>query len=180
MEIRVSLLNAPMNFVPKGRIAIGMAVLVLTAGCGPKRVLTEHDRREAAHLVSEAQFAMSVREWPRAEGLLAKAVKIDPEGDTLLTLGAARVRQGNRAGAKEAYQAALKAYENDAARFATRSDPWLKRAYVLALLGRRDDARTVIEKASRQFPNDSKVRVLMDPKEFERMITAQNFKDMAL
>ena len=51
---------------------------------------------------------------------------------------------------------------------------------MLALLGRREDSRSVIAKAAKYFPNDTKVRGLLDAKEFEKMITAQSFKDMAL
>jgi Flp pilus assembly protein TadD len=92
----------------------------------------------------------------------------------------ARVRQGNRAGAKDAYLAALKAYENLTAIDNTHADPWLKQAYVLALLGRKEDSRAVIANAAKRFPNDMKVRLLTDTKEFEKMITAPTFKDMAL
>jgi len=161
-------------------MSIGLATLALTMGCTPKRKVTDHDRKEAAHLASEAEFAISIREWARAEGLLAKAVQVAPHGDYWLSLGVARVRQGNRAGAKDAYLAALKAYENLTAIDNTHADPWLKQAYVLALLGRKEDSRAVIANAAKRFPNDMKVRLLTDTKEFEKMITAPTFKDMAL
>jgi len=105
---------------------------------------------------------------------------MSPEGDYWLSLGSTRVRLGNRGAAKEAYNAALKAYEDDAARDSTRSDSWLKQAYVLAVLGRMDDSRAVLVKAAKRFPNDSKVRSFTDPKQFEQMITASSFKEMAL
>lgn len=162
-------------------VLLGVIVLTLGIGCTPNRKrVTDRDRKEAAFLVSEAQFALTLREWARAEGLLAKAVQISPEGDYWLSLGSTRVRLGNRGAAKEAYQAALKAYEDNVAMNATISEPWLKQAYVLALLGRMDDSRAVIAKAAKRFPNDGKVRSLMDPKQFEQMVTAANFKDMAL
>jgi tetratricopeptide (TPR) repeat protein len=154
--------------------------VALAGGCARKRTVTDRDRKEAAHLASEAQFAMSVREWPRAEGLLAKAVQASPEGDYWLSLGAARVRLANRSGAKAAYEAALKAYASDAMRNAARSDAWVKQVYVLALLGRREDSRALIIKAATRFPNDAKIRGLLDAKEFEKMVTAPTFKDMAL
>ena len=169
-----------MNIVQQGRVAAGIMTVVFATGCGPQRGVTEHDRKEAAHLVSEAQFAISVREWQRAEGLLAKAVKIDPQGDIRSTWVRRACGRAIAPGPRKRIKSALKAYENDTARFATRSDPWLKRAYVLALLGRSNDARAVIEKAGKQFPNDPKVRALLDAKEFEKMVTSQNFKDMAL
>ena len=156
-------------------------MLALAVGCAPKRKLaTEQERKEAALLVSEARFALTLKDWTRAEGLFAKAVQISPEGDTYMAFGATRVRLGNKGAAKEAYRAALAAYEDDAARVATSSDPWLKQAFVLAVLGRMDDSRGVIEKAAKRFPDDGKVRSLLDPKQFEAMIASPSFKEMAL
>src|SRR5688572_27242500 len=59
---------------------VGIIFLVLAIGCTPRKPVTERDRKEAAHLVSEAQFAMTMREWTRAEELLAKAVRVAPTG----------------------------------------------------------------------------------------------------
>lgn len=158
-----------------------VGLLFFSSGCGAKRkVVTERDRKEAAALASEAQFAMSVREWSRAEGLLAKAVQLVPDGDLYLTLGSARVRMNDRSAARDAYRMALKLYEDEAARDTTRSDPWLKQIYVLALLGRPDDSRATAVKALKKFPNDARVKSFSDPKQFERMVGAPSFKDMAL
>jgi tetratricopeptide (TPR) repeat protein len=169
-----------MNVVRTATFITSALVLAVGVGCSPRKQVTERDRKEAAVLVSEAQFALTVREWPRAEGLLAKAVQLAPQGDYYLTLGAARLRQGNRAGTKQAYEAALKEYEIEAARNKTAPEPWLKQAYVLALLGRKDDSRALISKAAQRFPNEAKVRALLEPAEFEKMITSRNFKDSAL
>jgi tetratricopeptide (TPR) repeat protein len=169
-----------MNIDRIGVILMGVVALGLVFGCARRKPVTERDRKEAAHLVSEAQFALSVREWARAEGLFAKAVQVAPQGDYWLSLGAVRLKLNNRAGAKAAYQSALKEYEYDAVRRNGLSEPWLKQAYVLALLGRNDDSRALLAKAAKHFPNDAKVRAYSDPKEFERMISSQKFKDMAL
>jgi tetratricopeptide (TPR) repeat protein len=169
-----------MNTVRIGVTSLGVVALVLWVGCARQKPITERDRKEAAHLVSEAQFALSVREWTRAEGLFVKAVQVAPHGDYWLSLGATRLKLNNRAGAKEAYQSALKEYEFEAVRQNARAEPWLKQAYVLALLGRNDDSRALLAKAAKHFPNDSQVRAFGDPKEFEKMIASQKFKDMAL
>src|SRR5688572_8583774 len=166
-----------MKKVRIGIVLLAVLGLGLASGCAPRKEVTERDRKEAAYLASEAQFAVTVHEWARAEGLLAKAVKVAPTGDYWLSLGATRLRLKNRAGAKEAYQAALKAYAFDAARKTTVPEPWVKQAYVLALLGRHDESRAIIEKAAKLFPKDGKIRALTDAKEFEKMISSQNFKD---
>ena len=163
-----------------GIVSTAGLVLGFTLGCTAQKQITERDRKEAAYLASEAQFAVSIHEWARAEGLLAKAVKVAPTGDYWLSLGAARIRLNNRAGAKDAYQAAAKAYAFDSARKNAVSEPWLRQAYVLALLGRQDESRALLAKAAELFPKDGKIRALTDPKGFEKMISSQNFKDMAL
>ena len=160
-------------------VLIGIVVVVLGFGCARKPV-TDRDRLEAAHLVSEAQFALSIREWARAEGLLARAVELAPQGDYWVSLGATRVRLDDRAGAKAAYLAALGAYADEARRSAATSEPLMKQAYVLALLGRQDESRTLIVKAAKRFPLDQKVLDLTDPAAFAKMISSPKFKDMAL
>lgn len=158
-----------------------LGLLLLGSGCGGNRkVVTERDRKEAAALLSEAQFAMSVRQWQRAEGLLAKAVQLVPDGEAYITLGSARVRLNDRKAAKDAYRSALKVFEDEAARDSARADPWLKQIYVLALLGRMDDSRATAAKALKKFPNDARVKSFSDPKQFDRMVGMQSFKDMAL
>ena len=159
---------------------MGAAALVFFSGCAPRKQITERDRKEAAHLVSEAEFASSVREWSRAEGLYAKAVQLVPNGDYWVSLGATRMRLQNRGGAKAAYEAALKAYAHDASRHSTQVEPWLKQAYVLALLGRTNDSRALLVKAGKFFPNDTRLRAFSEPKEFERMISSPKFKEMGL
>jgi tetratricopeptide (TPR) repeat protein len=169
-----------MNTTRIGIVSLAGLMLGLALGCTPRKEVTERDRKEAAHLASEAQFAVSVRDWARAEALLAKAVKIAPTGDYSLSLGATRIRLNNRAGAKEAYKAALKAYAFDSARNNAMAEPWLKQVYVLALLGRQDESRAMLAKAAKQFPKDGKVRALTDSPGFEKMVSSQKFKDMAL
>ena len=150
-------------------------------GCGkPRREITERDRKEAAMLASEAQFAINVRDWARAEGLLAKTVTLVPDADYWIALGSSRVRIGNKAGAKEAYQKALRAFEDEAAVDEKRVEPWLGQITVLALLGRTADSRAAVAKAVKRFPNDSRLKDLVDPKQFEAMLNDPGFKENAL
>ena len=169
-----------MKIVRFGLVALGTILLIAVFGCTRRKEVTERDRKEVAYLLSEAQFAMTMREWARAEGLLVKAVAVVPKGDSWLSLGGVRMRLKNRAGAKEAYQSALKAFEYEAAQNNKVSEPWLKQAFVLGLLGRKSDSQAVIARAAKIFPNDPNVRALTDPKELERMFSSQKFKDMAL
>jgi tetratricopeptide (TPR) repeat protein len=169
-----------MNIVRYGLVSLAAFTLLAVSGCARRKEVTERDRKEAAFLISEAQFAMTVREWARAEGLLVKAVAVAPQGDSWLSLGGVRMRLNNRDGAREAYQSALKAFEQESAQNYKASEPWVKQAFVLGLLGRKSDSQAVIARAAKIFPNDAKIRALTDPKELERMFSTQNFKEMAL
>jgi tetratricopeptide (TPR) repeat protein len=169
-----------MKIARYGLVALATILVFAASGCTRRKEVTERDRKEAAFLISEAQFAMTVREWARAEGLLVKAVAVAPQGDSWLSLGGVRMRLNNRDGAREAYQSALKAFEQESAQNNKASEPWVKQAFVLGLLGRKSDSQALITKAAKIFPNDAKIRALTDPKELERMFSTQNFKEMAL
>ena len=180
MNATVSMSDKNSRGLQGRRAALVMMGLIFAAGCPGGKPVTAHDRKQAVYLASEAQFALSIREWARAEGLLEKAVKADPQGDYWLSLGATRVRLNKRAAAKDAYQAAVKAFELETARNNKEPAGWLKQAYVLALLGRKDDSRAVLARAARLFPNDSNVRAMSDSQGFEKMTSTPAFKDMAL
>lgn len=153
---------------------------MIGAGCSPKEV-TALQRKQGANLVSEAEFANTLRDYARAEGLYAQAVVLCPDTpDYWLNLGAARRRLGNRAGAQMAYEQVL-----DLAKAAYRRDgkdpqPLLQQAYVLALLGRIDDARAVVEKAQKQHPDSRELRLFIENRELDRLVNDPVFKQIAL
>lgn len=165
-------------------LVVAVTLALGATGCGAKKKeITELQRKEADHLVAEADFAMNMRDWARAEGVLAKATSLVPDNGVYWTsLGAMRVRLGNKAGAKDAYLSALKAYEEEAAADKTKADvePWLKQVYVLALLGRVGDGRSLLEKINRQFPGNRNVRAFIEGKQFDAMLADPLFKQAAL
>jgi tetratricopeptide (TPR) repeat protein len=178
----------PGLFATGARCAAALLVVacwaLLASGCGAKKKeVTELQRKEADHFVAEAEFAMTMRDWARAEGLLAKATTRVPDNGVLWTsLGSMRVRLGNKAAARAAYESALKAYEEEAAADKTKADvePWLKQVYVLALLGRTNEGRSLLDKVFKQFPNNRNVRAFVEGKQFDRMLADPIFKEAAL
>ena len=96
----------------KTRVFFALAVLVVlgAAGCRPPpKEITSLQRKEAATLVSEAEFALQLKDLARAEGLLAKAADLCPDtGKYWVDLGSVRVRLGKKDAARTAYLAALK------------------------------------------------------------------------
>ena len=170
----------------KTRVFFSLAVVVLcgTPGCSPKsKEITSLQRKEAATLDSEAQFALQLKDLARAEGLIAKAADLCPDtGKYWVDLGSIRVRLGKKDAARTAYQGALKAYEGAAANAGAAPDPgpWLQQVYVLALLGRVDDARSVLARAQKKFPESRAVRSFVEGKQIDQMIADPSFKLIAL
>jgi tetratricopeptide (TPR) repeat protein len=157
--------------------------LLAVGGCKAKPTPpTSLQRKEAAALVQEARFAVSVRDLARAEGLLVQATALCADaGDYWLELGQVRVRAGNRAGAKPAYESAVDAYQAEAAADVNHSaQAILRQIYVLALLGRADEARTVFMKAQREQPTNRDLRAFAEAKQLDQLLASPGFKEIAL
>lgn len=159
-----------------------LAIPLLLIGCKPKPMnISSVQRKEAATLVSEAQFAMTIRDFARAEPLLERATKLCPDtGDYWLNLGAARRRLDNKSGAKSAFESALKAYRDSYQIDPKQSDSALKQVYVLALLGRPDEARRTLEKLRKAAPDDRAIRGFVERDELGNMLKDPSFKEVAL
>jgi len=162
-------------------LAAGALVLCASAcGRGGKDI-SEVQRKEAALLVSEAEFAITLRDWARAEAALGKAVDLCPDtGPYWVSLGSVRMRLSNRDGARAAYRSALKAYQDEADADEEDVEPWVQQAYVLALLGRVDEGRALLAKTTKRFPENRALRSFVEGKQFEGMLADPKFKEMAL
>ncbi len=156
-----------------------VAVGLLLGGC--RREITSLERKEAANLASEAQFALTLRDWPRAAKLLARAAELSPDtGDLWLNLGAALRRTGDLRGARSAYTTAVAAYSEQAARAPADARLILQEIYALGLLGRVDEARQVLARARARHPENRDLRLFAETGEFERMQASPGFKELAL
>jgi tetratricopeptide (TPR) repeat protein len=163
-------------------MVVSAVALMFGGGCGARQQeITELQRKEAAHLASEAEFAMTLRDYARAESVLTKVVKLCPDtGAYWVSLGSARMRLGNRGRAKEGYEGALRAYEAEARRDKTDVEPWLGQVTVLALLGRVDDGRALLDKIAKQFPGNRTLRAFIERKQLDQMLGDPKFKEIAL
>jgi Flp pilus assembly protein TadD len=163
-------------------VLMSLLALVALAGCKPKpEDITPLQRKEAASLVSEAEFAMTLRDYSRAEPLFEKAAKLCPDdGEYWLGLGVTRRRLGNLAGAKAAYEKARSAYGDEFKRDSKNTDAVLQEMYVLALLGRSDDANKLMEKVRKKDPENPRFRSFTENKQMERLLAEPSFKEIAL
>lgn len=160
-------------------LVLGLAVLA-TCAC-TKKEITPLQRKQAANLVSEAQFAATMRDYARAESLLAQATQAAPDtGVFWISLGSMRVKLNQRGAARDAYKQALAAFEAEAKAKKDDADPALQHVYVLALLGRVDDARRLQDKLPARYPNDRDVRAFVEGKRLDQLLNSPGFKQAAL
>jgi tetratricopeptide (TPR) repeat protein len=162
-------------------VLVCVGLLMIATGCEKKpSEVPLAIKAEAASLASEAQFAMQIREFARAEELLQRALKLREDmPEYWVTLGMARRKQDNKNGARTAYTAALKLH---AAAFKSDHQPeqLAQQAFVLALLGRQDEAVELLNKGLTDFPNNPVMQKMADPRGLPRTFKTEEFKTLAL
>ena len=171
------------HFRRSASVLAAASALLSGAGCGkgdPKDA--ELRRKQAEHLLAEAHFAVNLREWTRAEGLLLKAAEVAPdEAEIWVSLGAARVLRGDKAQARTAYEKALSLYAGTASeKSGAPAEPWLRQVHILALLGREKDARVLLEKAGRRLDGNREVKAFTDGRELDRLLADPAFAKVRL
>jgi len=178
MVAKISLLKRMKILV----LAFVSGALLLAAGCKPKaKQIPAIQRKEAANLVSEAQFAVTLRDYARAEPLFEKAANLCPDtGDYWVDLGVVRRRLDNKSGAKAAYKEALGAFRDAAELDPNQSDAMLQEINVLLLLGRVDEARDALQQARKKLPDDRALRNFDEGRQLERILADPAFKEIAL
>lgn len=156
------------------------SVLLLGLGCGRKKPkITPLQRTKAAALVSEAEFATSIRDLPRAEKLYREAAQLCPDdGSYWLGLGVTCRKAGKSADARKAYERALQTYEDAYDDNPKDASLLMRQMYVDALLGRIDDAKAVLKRARKEHPTNAQV-ANFDDANLTRMLADPTFKAMA-
>ena len=155
-------------------------LLVLVSGCTKKIEVTSLQRKEAAALVSEAEVAITIRDFPRAETLMQQAVKLCPDnGSYALSLGNILVKTGKKPEAKKVFSSALQAYQAAYKADPTDGSLLMRQMYVQALLGQGDEARKLLRKAKDKHPKNSEVSGFSE-NALEQMLADPGFKAMAL
>lgn len=161
-------------------VVLVMFALFGLAGCGRKEI-TALARKQAANLASEGQFANTVRDYARAEGLYVQATDLCPDTpEYWISLGVARKRLNNSSGAKKAYSEAVDAYDAAYQKDKTQPEVLLQKAYAQALLGRVDDARSTLEKAQKNHPDNRNIRLFIESKQLDRLLNSSSFKELAI
>ncbi|HEY5227288.1 MAG TPA: tetratricopeptide repeat protein [Opitutaceae bacterium] len=161
------------------RLALAMAAALALAGCRAREI-TKLERDEAANDVSDADFAVTIHDWGRAETGYGSAAALCPdEGDIWMNLGIVRMRQHKGSDAKAAYKSALSAYEDSYKAHPSNSVTVLRRAYALVVLGRGDEARSVVADAAARAPDDRRLQSFIETKGLDKMMADPGLKEIS-
>jgi tetratricopeptide (TPR) repeat protein len=165
-------------------VALGTCAL---AGCKDKPKaeakgeVSKIARAEAANLSSEADFALQMKDYPRAEKALSRAVELDPQVLVYwFNLGISRRKSGNVDGARTAYQKALRICEDQGSKNPKDGNIILARVRVLVLMNKADEARKFLEKARNDLPNDREIQSFWSSKAIDQMVADPQLKPFIL
>ena len=157
------------------------AAFAVGAGCSQKnKEVPAATKAEAATLASEAQFAIQIREFSRAEELLQRALKLREDmPEYWVTLGMARRKQDNKDGARKAYKTAL-GLHTDRYKETHQPEELAQQVFVLALLGRVDEALALLNQGLKDHPNHPVMQKMADPRGLPRTFKTEEFKALSL
>ena len=171
----------PYPYMNRLLLVIVCSFAALFAGCSRKaKEISESAKAEAATFANEAQFAMTIREFSRAEELFQRAVKIhEDKPEYWVALGMARRKQENKDGARKAYKEALSIH---VARYKEEKKPeeLAQQAFVTALLGKTDDALKLLEKGLQDHPDSALLKKMADPRGLPRTFKSEDFKNLSV
>ena len=131
-------------------------------------------------LMSEAQFASSIREHSRAAELIERAIKLrDDIPEYWVSLGMARRQQDDKSGARKAYEKALGMH---AAAYKKSKDPEQvgHQAFVLGLLGRSEEGLKILGKGIKDHPENAELKKMADPRGLPNTFKSARFKELAI
>jgi predicted Zn-dependent protease len=89
------------------------------------------------------------------------------------------MRLHNPDGAKSAYKSALSAYRDAMDKDPTDTISVIRSASILVILGRVDDARTLVDKASAKNPDDRRLRNFVEVKGLDRIAADPGLKEIS-
>jgi tetratricopeptide (TPR) repeat protein len=96
-----------------------------------------------------------------------------------VSLGMARRRQDNTSGARKAYETALDLHADRYKQTKT-PEELVQQAFVLALLGKKDDALKLLNKGLKDHPDSVVIKKMADPRGLPRTFQTEEFKALAL
>jgi len=114
-------------------------------------------------LASESATALNAEDYSQAQSLAAQATSIDPQfAEAWVGYGMASVRLGQTDRARDAYEHALSLHQARHRANPADANQVFQQIFVLALLGRSDEAATLLKQAEIEYPNDKQISKLAE------------------
>ncbi|MDF9826184.1 tetratricopeptide (TPR) repeat protein [Ereboglobus sp. PH5-10] len=156
-----------------------LLVLFLIAGCGGgKKEVSKLHQDQAAKHASDANMENFLRNYAAAEKSLTQATTLNPTVDDYwIELGKVRVRLGDKSGATKAYKGALAACDAQLKEVAENPVFIERKLRALVMLGRDDDARKVLAKAVKNYPQNTHLKTLDQVKAVDLFKNDAHLKD---
>lgn len=160
---------------------LACAAALLAAACSRQtKEVPPAVAAEAKMHISEAQFAIQIREFKRAEELVRRALELrDDVPEYWVTLGMVLRRQDDVSGARKAYEKAL-ALHVAAYKAEKKPEDLGHQAFVLGLLGRKDEAFKLLDKGIKDHPDSTLLKKMADPRGYPRTFESAEFKALAI
>jgi Flp pilus assembly protein TadD len=169
------------------KLSIALVIVSFVAACGAKKKeVTAEDRKLASRAAGDASFAAFVKDNAGVEKALAIATEHDPyNADYWFELGIARARLNDKSGARTAFKNVISVCADNA-----KNDPanaaWLiKQIRPMIMLGRSGDAREILNRAEKLFPNNNEVRLFRQKNAngqdaIDQLLNSQELKELAV
>ena len=163
------------------KILLAFLFVSLVAACGGKKEVTALEQAQAVQAAGEAGRANFINDYAAAEKALTRATTLNPyNADYWFDLGIARVRIKDKSGARSAFKSVISVC-NDSAAKDPKNPVWLtKQLRPLIMLGRIDEARALLDKAAKLFPNDPQVRQFKEQKFIDQLLADPQLKDFSV
>lgn len=164
------------------KLIVPYAALIVCLGLSACSKLTEAEKNglpkevptaveaESGKLVSEAEFALQLRDAARAEKALSQAVKLRTDiPEWWMLLGLTQKTLGKTSDARASYKKALAIHER---RYEVTGEPdhVLPQLLTLVLIGRDDDARALLAKAAKKHPTSLPIKKMVEAGVVDRML----------
>lgn len=178
--LKDSALPNPMN--RPSLVSIGLALLVsVLPACSKKqgnsdqaglpKSVSKLEAAEADNLVSDAVFAMQIKDHARAAQNLEKALAIRPDvGEWWENLGYCYKLLDRKSDARSAYKKAVGIWDS-AYDKTGRIDYAMRQLIMLVLLDREDDARALLTKLTKKHPEDPQLHAFVEKKGLESLLS---------
>lgn len=112
-------------------------------------------------LAGDSAAALNAQDYSKAQRLAAEATRLAPEfAEAWVGYGMASVKLRQTDRAREAYERALSLHQARLRQSPSDSNQVFQQIFLLALLGRSDEAESLLKRAHSDYPNDQQISTL--------------------